>query len=73
MSDGEVLLCCLLWAHEGRVQELTAYEDAVLALIPEHDGEVIRRAQSDGADGHPHEVQLYRFASQEALQKKMWS
>lgn len=63
----ELLLCCLLWARSGEAAGLTAYENEVLALIPEHGGEVLQRARSDGADGHPHEVQVYRFASQTAL------
>lgn len=67
MSDSEILLCCLLWANDGEAAGLTAYEDAVLALIPEHGGQVIQRAQSDGDDGRPHEVQLYRFVSQASL------
>jgi hypothetical protein len=67
MGDDEVLLCCLLWARDGQAAGLTAYEDAVLALIPEHGGAVVQRAQSDGADGRPHEVQLYRFGSQASL------
>lgn len=66
-DKGELLLCCLLWARDGEAAGLTAYEDDVLALIPDHDGEVLQRARSDGADGHPHEVQVYRFASQAAL------
>lgn len=67
MTDGEVLLCCLLWANDGEVAGLTAYEDGVLALIPKHGGQVVQRAQSDGSDGRPHEVQFYRFASQASL------
>lgn len=67
VDHGEVLLCCLLWAHEGEAAGLTAYEDRVLALLPEHGGQVVRRARGDGANGRPHEVQLYRFASQGAL------
>ena len=65
--DDQILLCCLLWAHPGQDAALTAYEDRVLALVPEHGGVVLQRAVSDGADGRPHEVQLYRFASQRGL------
>lgn len=67
MGDGELLLCCLLWANDGQTAGLTEYEDDVLALIPEHGGQVVQRAQSDGASGHPHEVQLFRFPSQSSL------
>ncbi len=66
-SDEQIQLCCFLWAHPGQEAALTAYEDRVLALVPEHSGEVLQRAVSDGADGRPHEVQLYRFASQQDL------
>jgi hypothetical protein len=62
--DDEIRLCCLLWAHPGQEAGLTAYEDSVLALVPEHGGTVLQRALSDGAGGRPHEVQLYRFATQ---------
>ncbi len=55
-DTSELLLCCLLWARDGEAAGLTAYED-----------EVLQRAQSDGAQGRPHEVQVYRFASQAAL------
>jgi len=69
MTDAadQIQLCCLLWAHPGQEAGLTAYEDRVLALVPEHGGAVLQRAMSDGADGHPHEVQLFRFASQADL------
>ncbi|MFE6994527.1 hypothetical protein ACFVAE_01065 [Microbacterium sp. NPDC057659] len=67
MEEREVLLCCLLWAVDGRSAELTAYEDAVLAFIPEHGGEVVQRASGNGSGEHPDEVQLYRFPSQSAL------
>ncbi|UJP10867.1 hypothetical protein L2X99_04335 [Microbacterium sp. KUDC0406] len=67
MGDDEVLLCCLLWAVDGQRSALTAYEDAVLALIPEHGGEVVQRASRDGSGEHPDEVQLCRFPSQSAL------
>ncbi|MEV1328465.1 DUF1330 domain-containing protein [Micromonospora costi] len=64
---GVVRLCCLLWARPGRADALHAYEDRVLPWIAEHGGEVVHRALADGADGHPHEVQLFRFPDQAAL------
>jgi len=68
VSNGdEILLCCLQWAREGEVAGLTAYEDRVLAFVPRHGGEVIQRAVGDGAEGRPHEVQLYRFPDAAAL------
>lgn len=66
-NDEEIRLCCLLWAQPGQEAGLTAYEDKVLALVPEHGGAVLQRAASDGAAGRPHEVQLYRFTGQAEL------
>jgi uncharacterized protein (DUF1330 family) len=66
----EVNLCVLLWAREGRDADLSAYEDQVLNLLPEHDGHVIQRAKTvvrKGDDSEPTEVQLLRFASEAAL------
>ena len=66
----EVNLCVLLWAHEGREAELSAYEDQVLGLLAEHDGHLIQRARTVTAkndDSEPTEVQLLRFASERAL------
>ena len=66
----EVNLCVLLWAHEGRDAELSAYEDQVLGLLAEHDGHVIQRAKTVARNGNsdePAEVQLLRFASDAAL------
>ena len=44
-----------------------AYEDRVLALIPEHGGTIVSRVRSDGADGHPIEVQVFAFPAQAAV------
>ncbi len=66
----EVNLCVLLWAHEGRDADLSAYEDQVLGLLGEHDGHVLQRARTvtgNGDHDHPTEVQLLRFASEAAL------
>jgi hypothetical protein len=63
-----VLLCVLLWAHEGHEADLGKYEDEVLGLLGDHDGQVIQRARTvGGAAGSPAEVQLLRFASDDAL------
>ena len=62
-------LCCLLWAAPGQEDALGRYEDAVLALVPEHGGTVLQRAVGDGADGRPHEVQLLRFEDPAALDR----
>jgi uncharacterized protein (DUF1330 family) len=63
----QIQLCCFLWAHPGQEATLTAYEDRVLKLLHEHGGTVVQRAVSDGAEGRPHEVQLFQFESQAGL------
>jgi hypothetical protein len=65
--DDAIMLCCLLWAHPGQEAALVAYEDQVLAFVPDHRGEVLERVRGDGSLGHPLEVQIYRFADQSAL------
>lgn len=60
-----------LWPHPGMDQALIAYEDAVLTLVDEHDGKVVHRARTDGADGRPLEIQLFEWASREALDSYM--
>ena len=60
-------LCVLLWAHPGAEEALTAYEDQVLALVPDHGGRVIQRARSSGAGGYPLEIHLLEFPSPQAL------
>jgi antibiotic biosynthesis monooxygenase (ABM) superfamily enzyme len=73
MSDHQtpLHLCCLLRARPGAEQELTAYEDKVLSLLPEHGGELLSRVVGDGAEGRPHEVHVYRFAGQGSLDAYM--
>lgn len=39
----------------------------VISLLVAHEAEIIQRVVSDGSDGHAHEVQLYRFPSESAL------
>lgn len=60
-----------LWPHPGMEQALIAYEDAVLTLVNEHDGKIVHRARTGGADGRPLEIQLFEWASQEALDSYM--
>jgi uncharacterized protein (DUF1330 family) len=64
-------LCVLLWTRPGADDALTAYEDRVLSLVPEHGGQVLQRARSSGADGQPLEIQLLEFPSAEALGRYM--
>ena len=60
-------LCVLLWAHPGAQAALTAYEDQVLRLVPDHGGRVLQRGRGGGADGQPAEIQFLDFPSQAAL------
>ncbi|SFS09244.1 hypothetical protein SAMN04487846_2508 [Microbacterium sp. cf046] len=70
-SADELTFCCLLWATPDRIAELHAYEDAVLALFPDHGATVLQRAFGDGADDQPVEVQLLRFPDRAALDAYM--
>ncbi|MEU6858253.1 hypothetical protein AB0B28_05175 [Glycomyces sp. NPDC046736] len=71
MSDSTIELCCTLRARPGLEADMRAYEDEVLALIPEHGGALVSRVVGDGADGRPHEIHVYRFTGQAALDSYM--
>lgn len=73
MNDNRISvhLCCLLRARPGAEQALSAYEDKVLALIPDYGGELLARVIGDGSNDHPHEVHLYRFPDQAAIDSYM--
>jgi uncharacterized protein (DUF1330 family) len=64
-------MCVLLWAQPDEDEALAAYEDRVLALVPEHGGRVLQRARSDGAGGQPLEIQTLEFPSPAALSAYM--
>jgi uncharacterized protein (DUF1330 family) len=64
-------LCCLLRARPGAEKAMAAYETKVTALVPAHGGELLSRVIGDGADGHPHEVHVYRFPGRAALDAYM--
>ncbi|MGW9182490.1 hypothetical protein [Agromyces sp. NPDC055661] len=66
-QDAAFTLCCLLWAEPGLDDDLVAYEDRVLALMPDYAIEVTERIRSDRGAEHPVEVQLYRVPSQALL------
>jgi uncharacterized protein (DUF1330 family) len=51
--------------------ELAEYEDAVLALVGEHGGEVLQRMRGDGRGGNPLEIQLYKWPSSDAREAYM--
>jgi uncharacterized protein (DUF1330 family) len=64
-------MCVLLWAQPGERDALSAYEDAVLDLVPQHGGRVLQRVRSKGTGEEPAEVQLLTFPSAAALQDYM--
>jgi hypothetical protein len=66
-GDAAVELCVLLWPQPGRQSGLVAYEDAVLALVAEHGGEVLQRARTSGESGAPLELQTFRFPDESSL------
>lgn len=66
-EDAAFTMCCLLWAPPGLEDDLVAYEDRVLALLPDYGIEVTERIRSERGPEHPAEVQLYRVPSQALL------
>ena len=61
-------LCILLWECAGRAHNPAAFEDAVLALLPDHGGRLLARdSVVDRRDGDPLEVQLIEMPDEEAL------
>lgn len=61
-------LCVLLWEHAGRAQDLNAFEDAVLALLPGHGGRLLSRDRVvNRRDGDPLEVQVIDMPDEAAL------
>ncbi|WP_242496424.1 hypothetical protein [Xylanimonas protaetiae] len=44
-STAALQLCVLLWARPGQDDALTAYEDAVLALLPDHGARLVTRVR----------------------------
>jgi len=58
-----VSMCVLLWARPGERDALFRYEDAVLALLPEHGGQVVRRLATVPTEDQPDEVQFLAFGS----------
>lgn len=67
VGDAPFTVCCLLWARPGLEDDLVAYEDRVLALLPDYGVVVLERVRSDRGPEHPLEVQLYRVPSQSLL------
>ncbi|KJR06973.1 MULTISPECIES: hypothetical protein [Gordonia] len=63
-----VELCCQLWARPGLAADLSAYEDEVLALLPDHGGVLLARALGSGTADVPDETQLIGLPDQAALE-----
>ena len=63
-----LILCVLLWPHDGRQAELVAYEDKVLRLLPDHGGRVVQRVRSAGLGAQPLEVHILELPSEAALE-----
>ncbi|NNC13484.1 hypothetical protein HII28_16575 [Planctomonas sp. JC2975] len=72
-----VVLCVTLWPNPGFEEEMVAYEDGVLALLPEHGSRVVARvrtlsdaAASEGAEP-PFETQIIELPDDSALDSYM--
>jgi len=67
-----VTLCVLLWETDDNDDLLAEYEDAVLALVPEHGGTVHERVRRRPAPDEPRgedplEVQVIEMPDDDAL------
>jgi hypothetical protein len=66
-----VVLCVALWPNPGMESELAAYEDAVLALLPEHGARLVARvrasAEEASSDDRPPETLPWETLPQETL------
>lgn len=62
-------MCVQLWPVAGKGAELVTYEDAVLALLPDHGGRVVVRARAADPDqvDAAYETQVIEFASDDGL------
>jgi hypothetical protein len=60
-----IMICVQLSALPGREQSLESYEDQVLGLLGEHQGQVIARLQA--LDGPVTEIQVLEFESDRSL------
>jgi uncharacterized protein (DUF1330 family) len=69
--EAALTLCVLLWSFPGHEDALSAYEDAVLALLPEHGARLVSRVRRTGAGDGPVEVQIIELPSRAALDAYM--
>lgn len=61
-------MCVLLWEQPGRDKDLTEFEDAVLAMLPDYGGTVIsRETVIERADGDPLEVQVLEMPDEQTV------
>ncbi|GAA2645624.1 hypothetical protein GCM10010399_94280 [Dactylosporangium fulvum] len=65
-------LCVMLWAVDGRLDDLAAYEDDVLTLLGRHGARLVARVRHrDGGDDRPAEVQIIDLPDEAALDAYM--
>jgi hypothetical protein len=60
-------LAVLLWPHPGEADALCAYEDDVLALLPNYGGRVVSRVRRQAGEEGPLEVQAIDLPDEAAL------
>ncbi len=60
-------LAVLLWPRPGEDDALCAYEDDVLALLPDHGGRVVSRVRRRAGEVGPLEVQIIDLPGDSAL------
>ena len=61
-------MCVLLWEQPGRDKDLAEFEDAVLAMVPDHGGTVVsRETVIERAEGDPLEVQILEMPDAQAV------
>ncbi len=70
-TTGPIVVCAMMWAHEGQVEALRAYEAAVIPLIADHGGEMLQRLAADGVGEQPHEINIFQFPDRAALEAYM--
>jgi uncharacterized protein (DUF1330 family) len=61
-------LAVLLWPHPGQDDAVCAYEDKVLALLPDYGGRVVSRVRRRPAEEGPFEVQIIDLPDEAALE-----
>ena len=67
-----IRLFVLLWEQPGRADDLAAFEDAVLALLPDHGCRLVSRDYvAERREGDPLEVQLIEVPDDGALNAYM--